>query len=564
MYRFIRILSACFLLLYSTTFAVGQTAAALESQAQQSNDRRESMTLYYQSAEKYMSSNPSKASIVAHQAYLTAIELNDHTMAARAAYLNAEGYARQSRFGDAKFRYNRGKESSLNGKDFDYAAKCLDKMASMARSEGNTKEANSFAQQAKDLRNRKNDVAGAPSSVSNASNPSTASGSQPRSSPPTNQAELNQLREQYRHQMEQFEGDKQRLAGDIALLQSEKEQLSLGMTQLRQKEQQLNAQTQQAQQAVVEKDQLLSSVTLEKEALDRIAIKKQALVKALQSGKLLDSIAYAQDRQEQLYLLQKSKSFRNVLLLILGFAIVVVGLMYRRYLENQKQKKALQEKNRQIQDEQQRSDELLLNILPAAIAEELKLGGKAKARRYDQASVLFVDFKSFTKISEQLSPEELVAELDHYFKAFDFITGQYKLEKIKTIGDAYMVASGLSDRITSPLNIVRAALEMQEFLVDMKYEKSIQNKPIFEARMGIHVGPVVAGVVGVKKFAYDIWGDTVNIAARVQEACEPNQINITEAVYNEIRYSFQCQYRGKLPAKNKGDIDMYYVGKAIK
>jgi adenylate cyclase len=126
------------------------------------------------------------------------------------------------------------------------------------------------------------------------------------------------------------------------------------------------------------------------------------------------------------------------------------------------------------------------------------------------------------------------------------------------------VASGLSDRITSPLNVVRAALEMQEFLSDMKYEKSIQNKPIFEARMGIHTGAVVAGVVGVKKFAYDIWGDTVNIAARVQEACEPNQINITEAVYNEIRYSYNCQYRGKLPAKNKGDIDMYYVGKPIK
>ena len=511
-----------------------------------------------------MAVNPAKAAIVAHQAYLTAIEINDNVMAARAAYMSAEGYAKQSKYKEAKFRYTRGKESSLNAKDFDFAAKCLDKMSNMARSEGNSKEAATFAQQAKELRNRRNDVAAAPlatkpngkPNVNNPSNPNAASGNQARSAP-TNQAELDQLREQNRISAQQYESEKLRLANEVAALQRQKDELN----QLRQKEAQLTAQT---QQVVAQKDQQLASVTMEKDKYDRIASKRQELVKALQSGKSLDSIAFAQDLQEQELLLQKSKSFRNVLLLILGFAIVLVGLMYRRYLENQKQKRALEEKNRQIQDEQQRSDELLLNILPAAIAEELKAGGKAKARRYDQASVLFVDFKSFTKISEQLSPEELVAELDHYFKAFDFIIGQYKLEKIKTIGDAYMAASGLSDRITSPLNIVRAALEMQEFLMDMKYEKTMQNKPIFEARMGIHTGPVVAGVVGVKKFAYDIWGDTVNIAARVQEACEPNYINITEAVYNEIRYSFHCQYRGKLPAKNKGDIDMYYVEKAIK
>jgi adenylate cyclase len=552
---------ACLLLVFSTQIVVGQSGDVYFKQAQQSSDRRESMALYYKAAEKYMGSDPAKASIVAHQAYDIAIDLKDNTTAARAAYLNAEGYAKRSKFGDARLRYDRGKESALSGSEYDFAAKCLDKMAVMARSEGNEKDAKRYAQEAKDLRSQKKDMAStAPTTSggkSNPSNPSSFPSNQPRAATPTNQAEFNQLREQYRRQVEQFEGDKQRLASEIASLQRQKEELS----QLRQKDQQISA---QAQQVVAEKDQQLTSVTMQKEELDRIAVKKQALVRALQSGKLLDSIAYAQDRQEQLYLLQKSKSFRNVLLLILGFAIVVVALMYRRYLENQKQKRALQEKNRQIQDEQQRSDELLLNILPAAIAEELKTGGKAKARRYEQASVLFVDFKSFTKISEQLSPEELVAELDHYFKAFDFITGQYKLEKIKTIGDAYMVASGLSDRITSPLNVVRAALEMQEFLSDMKYEKSIQNKPIFEARMGIHTGAVVAGVVGVKKFAYDIWGDTVNIAARVQEACEPNQINITEAVYNEIRYSYNCQYRGKLPAKNKGDIDMYYVGKPIK
>ena len=336
------------------------------------------------------------------------------------------------------------------------------------------------------------------------------------------------------------------------------------LKELAQQEQQLTVKKQEVEQVVAQKDFQLASVTLQKDELDRINIRKQQLVEALQSGKSLDSIAYEQDRQYQELKLQKSQSFRNVLLLILGFTILFVSFFYRRFIENQKQKHILEQKNRQIEDEKQRSDELLLNILPTAIAEELKNGGKAKARKYEQASVLFVDFKNFTKISEQLSPEDLVAELDHYFKAFDFIIGQYKLEKIKTIGDAYMVASGLSDRITSPVSIVRAALEMQEFLSDMKAEKQPQNKPFFEARMGIHTGPVVAGVVGIKKFAYDIWGDTVNIAARLQDASDPACINVSEAVYNEVRYTFRCHYRGKFPAKNKGNIDMYYVDGLLK
>ena len=176
------------------------------------------------------------------------------------------------------------------------------------------------------------------------------------------------------------------------------------------------------------------------------------------------------------------------------------------------------------------------------------------------ASGLPVAFKDFSAISEKLSPEQLVHELDTYFKAFDFIISQYKLEKIKTIGDAYMCASGLSDRISSAVNIVKTALEIQQYLYEMKAEKMHNGEPIFEARIGIHTGPVVAGVVGVNKFAYDIWGDTVNIAARMQEACEPGQINISADTYREIQYNFRCHYRGRVHAKNKGEIDMYYVG----
>jgi adenylate cyclase len=140
------------------------------------------------------------------------------------------------------------------------------------------------------------------------------------------------------------------------------------------------------------------------------------------------------------------------------------------------------------------------------------------------------------------------------------IISQYPdIEKIKTIGDAYMCACGLNDHTSSPDNLIRAALEMQEFLSEQRAERMRMGKPFFEARIGMHTGPVVAGVVGVNKFAYDIWGDTVNIAARMESQCEEGRINISETTYNLVRYTFECSYRGKVEAKNKGAIDMYYV-----
>ena len=174
--------------------------------------------------------------------------------------------------------------------------------------------------------------------------------------------------------------------------------------------------------------------------------------------------------------------------------------------------------------------------------------------------MLFTDFRNFTKISEQLTPEQFVHELDTYFKSFDFIIKPYNIEKIKTIGDAYMCAIGLADGQTSPLALVKAGLEMQEYINDVKAEKMQRNEPFFELKVGIHTGPVVAGVVGINKFAYDIWGDTVNIAARLQDNCEPGKVNISEAVYWAVKYKYDCIPRGKIQAKNKGAIDMYYIG----
>ena len=164
-----------------------------------------------------------------------------------------------------------------------------------------------------------------------------------------------------------------------------------------------------------------------------------------------------------------------------------------------------------------RSDELLLNILPAEVAEELKAKGHADAKHFDTVTILFTDFKGFTEASEKLTPQELVEELNTCFKAFDHIITARGIEKIKTIGDAYMCAGGLPDpKTSSPADVVHAALEMQTFMTSRKAERDAQGKPAFEMRVGIHTGPVVAGIVGVKKFQYDIWGDTVNTASRME------------------------------------------------
>ena len=206
-----------------------------------------------------------------------------------------------------------------------------------------------------------------------------------------------------------------------------------------------------------------------------------------------------------------------------------------------------------------KSDNLLLNILPPAIAKELKTNNKVAARKYDQATVMFVDFTGFTHVAERLTPEALVEELDYCFSNFDRIISKYRIEKIKTVGDAYICASGLSDMNASPSDMVKAALEIQDFLLHLKAERQSQGLPYFEARCGIHTGPVVAGVVGSKKFAYDIWGDTVNTAARMEESSEAGRVNVSEFTYSLAKYEYEWQHRGQIAAKNKGSMDMYYV-----
>ena len=244
-----------------------------------------------------------------------------------------------------------------------------------------------------------------------------------------------------------------------------------------------------------------------------------------------------------------------------GIALcLLIGLLFNRNRMRARRNRELAAKNEQIEQERQRSDELLLNILPAATAAELKTKAAVKPVRYESVTVMFTDFKSFTKIAESVSPEELIEELDDCFRLFDVVVSEFGLEKIKTIGDSYMCAGGLPvANETHPADVVRAAIQMQCRLQALMRQNGATGKPVFEMRIGIHTGPVVAGVVGSHKFAYDIWGDTVNTASRLEQGSESGKINISETTHRLVKDIFPCTYRGRLAAKNKGEIDMYFV-----
>ncbi|NOZ33827.1 MAG: response regulator [Chlorobi bacterium] len=220
----------------------------------------------------------------------------------------------------------------------------------------------------------------------------------------------------------------------------------------------------------------------------------------------------------------------------------------------------LEKKNEQLEIEKNKTDELLQNILPYEIAEQLKNKGQVNAKKYRMVTIMFTDFKDFTKISSILEPEDIIKELGVYFRKFDEITENHFIEKIKTIGDAYMCVGGLPLRNKSnPIDIVLAAMEIQRFMKEYNTLRKAKGYTVWELRLGIHTGKVVAGVIGSKKFAYDIWGDAVNTASRLETAGEPGKINISGETYQYVKDYFICTYRGKIPAKNKGEIDMYFV-----
>jgi len=247
---------------------------------------------------------------------------------------------------------------------------------------------------------------------------------------------------------------------------------------------------------------------------------------------------------------QKIIIYATILALVLIF--VLLFFLYRRY-------SFVKETNTIIEEEKNRSDNLLLNILPKETAQELKEYGKVQAKKFDSVTVLFTDFKGFSTYAGKLSPEKLVETVDYYFSKFDEVFGKHGLEKIKTIGDAYMCVGGLHyHKEDHALKMVLAALEINEFVCDSK-KLSSKNETRFDMRIGINTGPVVAGVVGIEKFAYDIWGDTVNVASRMQSNSVPGKINISENTYELIKDTFDCEYRGEIEVKNKGMMKMYYI-----
>ncbi len=244
---------------------------------------------------------------------------------------------------------------------------------------------------------------------------------------------------------------------------------------------------------------------------------------------------------------------RNIFAIAFGLILIIAFVIYRGYRQKAKTNILLDKQKVQIEN-------LMLNILPVEVANELKEEGHATPRYYESASVLFTDFKGFTKLADKMTPQELIEELNDSFVEFDDIIERNNLEKIKTIGDSYMCAGGIPTEYPNhAINIVKAALEIQQYIAKKNKRRADEGLAPWELRVGIHVGPIVAGVVGKKKYAYDIWGNTVNVASRMESNGEPGRVNVSASTYELIKDVYPCTHRGKISAKNVGDIDMFFV-----
>jgi class 3 adenylate cyclase len=253
----------------------------------------------------------------------------------------------------------------------------------------------------------------------------------------------------------------------------------------------------------------------------------------------------------------RQKLVRNAFLV--GFALVVtlIGILYRDYKNKIKTNRLLDQRKAEI-------ERLLINILPFEVAAELQKTGKSQPRYYESTTVMFTDFVGFSRIAETLTPQEITAELNEFFTEMDEIIDKYGLEKIKTIGDSYMCAGGIpTPSTTHPIDMVRAGLEIVEYLKKKNQAREEAGLAKWEIRMGLNTGSLVAGVVGKKKYAYDIWGSAVNIASSMESNGQPGMLNISVSTYELIKDQFECEYRGKIYAKNVGEIDMYFVKREL-
>ncbi len=306
-------------------------------------------------------------------------------------------------------------------------------------------------------------------------------------------------------------------------------------------------------------DAYLYSVTTRNlgDSINDLSKKEQMIMNSINREQQVHDKINEEQKRESERMIRQKKTERNMMAGFVAFLFILSFVIFRSY---RVQKKS----NIRLDQEKKRSESLLLNILPGETAEELKQTGKAKAKHFGEVTVMFTDFKDFSLASEKMKADELVEVIHFYFSEFDRIVTRYGIEKIKTIGDSYMCVGGLPVcNDTHAKDVVSAALELQEFIDVQKILRSRSGKTWFELRIGIHTGPVVAGIVGTRKFAYDIWGDTVNTASRMETCGEPGKVNISGATYEKIKDHFFCIYRGKVEAKHKGLVDMYFANKRI-
>lgn len=533
-----------FFILFFVTLqtALGQTPEQRFAKA----SKAEQVQIATQIALDNKSPDPRKATTWAEKAYVAAQAIGNQGSMAQASFIAAEAFIFQKNNGQAKAKFERAAIHAENLGDFVMVSDCYRQLINIASKDNDTKNSVRYGTLAADLLRKKGG--------------GSSSGNRAQSGVPDNrwegvqkenealQREISSLRQQ----MAKNSTVEQRLGGEKAKFADAQRQADKIKQEAEQQNKALESQISHMSSENAKNLLLQENYKRQKEKIES----EKKRLQAEQKAEIAEKEAELQKAENDA---TQSNQLRNMMMIGLAGLSGILLLLFNRFRANQKAKKVLEEKSKIIEKEQQRSEELLLNILPPSIAEELKRNGRAKARSVDEVTVLFTDFKNFTSIAEKLTPEQLVAELDYCFKGFDFIISQYNIEKIKTIGDAYMCAAGLTPNSGNAIKMVKAATEMQEFLKDYREEKIAKNEPYFEARIGIHTGPVVAGVVGNKKFAYDIWGDTVNLAARMEQNSEPNRVNISESTYWKVKYDFNCQFRGKLAVKNKGEVEMYFV-----
>jgi adenylate cyclase len=238
----------------------------------------------------------------------------------------------------------------------------------------------------------------------------------------------------------------------------------------------------------------------------------------------------------------------------------LVFFIFRNLQKSKETSRIILTQKHEIEHEKQKSEELLYNTLPKKIVSEIKMHGKSAPIHHKQASILFADFVGFTKISSETSPENLILNLNTHFSCFDSLMVEYNLEKLKTIGDCYMCAGGIPEYSnTHVFDTILAGLAILDYFEQNKPRWEKKNMPIWEIRIGAHTGPVVAGVVGFKKLVYDVWGDTVNIASRMESNGIPGKMNVSQDIYTIIKPYFDCEARGEIEVKNRGSMQMYFV-----